>query len=105
MNEVASVTRRIIEGLLTGTNVPVNVAKAFEGGSKALEEARGKLRKGSNIHLAIGHNVIRAYLGNGDPAKSPRGERASVADGGRKCSRCRVRSARPSSPSPTSLRP
>jgi hypothetical protein len=30
MNEVAAVTRRLIEGLLEGTNVPSSVAKSFE---------------------------------------------------------------------------
>ena len=44
LNEVAAVTRRLIEGLMdTGTIVPVSVLKAFESKS-AIEKARTKLR-------------------------------------------------------------
>jgi ParB family chromosome partitioning protein len=75
MNEVAAVTRRLIEGLLkTGTIIPVSVAGAFES-KAAIEMARGKLRNDSNTHLLLGHNVIRAYLGQGNKDRSPRSER------------------------------
>jgi hypothetical protein len=74
MNEVAAVTRRLIDGLLDGTIVPPRVAAAFEG-KKMLDEARGRLRKSSNVHMALSHNVIRRYLGRGNPDRSHRGER------------------------------
>jgi len=76
MNEVAAVTRRIIEGLLTtGTNVPVVVTKAFDGGSTKIKDTISKLRNGTDVHLAIGHNVIRRYLGQGNTDRAHRGER------------------------------
>jgi ParB-like chromosome segregation protein Spo0J len=74
LNETVAVTRRLIDGLFDGTIVPPNVAKAFE--SKAgMERARSKLRNGTDAHLALGHNVIRAYLGQGNPDRAHRGER------------------------------
>ena len=74
MNEVAAVTRRLIEVLLTGTIVPVNCGKAFESKS-ATDKAIGKLRNGIDVHLAIGHNVIARYLGQGHTERSHRSER------------------------------
>jgi ParB-like chromosome segregation protein Spo0J len=75
INEVAAVTRRLIEGLLAdGTIVPPVVKAAFEDRG-ALDRAKGKLRNGADVHLAIGHNVIARYLGQGDIKKSLRGER------------------------------
>jgi len=66
MNEVAAVTRRLIEGLLSEPdNCPVQIAKAFAN-KAAIEMARGKLRNGEDTHLTLGHNVIRAYLGQGN---------------------------------------
>src|SRR5262245_9678865 len=73
MNEVAAVTRRLVEGLLDGTIVPPSIASAFQS-KKTLDEARGRLR-GSSANMALGHNVIRAYLGQGNPERSHRGER------------------------------
>lgn len=75
LNEVAAVTRRLIEGLLSGgTIVPPAVKTAFED-KGAMDRAVGKLRNGTDPHLALGHNVIRAYLGEGDPDRAHRGER------------------------------
>src|SRR5262245_43771255 len=75
LNEVAAVTRRLIEGLLQpGTIVP-GCLKAFEN-KLAAEKAASNLRKGTSVHVAFGHNVIRAYLGQGNPANALRGERA-----------------------------
>lgn len=75
MNEVAAITRRLIEGLLEGTIVPSSVAKAFEN-KHAIEVAQKRLRSASAERLPTGHNVIRAYLGQGNPDKSHRPERA-----------------------------
>jgi ParB-like chromosome segregation protein Spo0J len=75
MNEVAAITRRLIEGLMeTGTIVPVSVAKAFAN-KAAIEMARGKLRNGKDTHLTLGHNVIRTYLGQGNADRSHRADR------------------------------
>jgi hypothetical protein len=76
LNEVAAVTQRLIEGLLsgTGTNVPVPVAKAFENKTAVLA-AIGKLRNGRDAHLTLGHNVIARYLGEGNAERSNRKER------------------------------
>jgi ParB/Sulfiredoxin domain len=71
MNEVAAATRRVIEGLVTfdrDTTCPTQIRRAFEN-KTAMDQARGKLR-GNAPHLAFGHNVLRAYLGE------HRGERA-----------------------------
>jgi ParB-like chromosome segregation protein Spo0J len=75
-NEVAAVTRRIIEGLLAagGTIVPPAVKAAFED-KGAMDRATGKLRNGTDVHLALGHGAIARYLGEGDPKKALRGER------------------------------
>jgi hypothetical protein len=73
MSEVVAATRRLIEGL-TGTIVPVSVAKAFESKS-AVAKATGKLRNGRDVHLALGHNVIRRYLGQGNAGDCTRSER------------------------------
>jgi ParB/Sulfiredoxin domain len=77
MNEVAAVTRRLIEGLLTANEDLDNcqgVAKAFEN-KTAFKQARAKLRTGTNTHLVLGIPVIRTYLGQGNPERSHRGER------------------------------
>jgi hypothetical protein len=64
-----------VEGLLeTGTIVPVSITKAFESKS-AIDKARSKLRNGVDTHLTLGHNVIRAYLGQDNAERSHRGER------------------------------
>jgi hypothetical protein len=70
MNEVAAATRRVIEGLVTfdRDNCPTQIRQAFEN-KTAMDQARGRLR-GNSPHLAFGHNVIHAYLGE------HRGERA-----------------------------
>jgi hypothetical protein len=76
MNEVAAVTRRLIAGL-GGTIVPPSIEKAF-GGKHGVETARGALRKrfaNPDAQLPASHNVIRAYLGDGKPERSHRGER------------------------------
>ena len=77
INEVAAVTRRIIEGLLgsAGTIVPAPVRKAFET-ELAMKQAAGKLRTGTDVHIALGHATISRYLGEGDPEESRRGVRA-----------------------------
>lgn len=74
LNEVEAVTRRLIEGLLGGTIVPPEVKRAFED-KGAIDRACGRLRRGTDVHIALGHNVIRAYLGKGDPKNAKRGER------------------------------
>jgi hypothetical protein len=74
MNEVAAVTRRLIEGLLRGGTIVPPVAKAFES-NLAIEAARGKLRRGTDVHIALGHGIIRRYLGQGDIDESHRAER------------------------------
>jgi ParB-like chromosome segregation protein Spo0J len=80
LNEVAAITRRLIEGLTesqAGTIVPASVSKAFEN-KRAIEVAQAKLQKrltNPNAELPIGHVVIRAYLGQGKPDRSHRGER------------------------------
>src|SRR5262245_5586032 len=74
MNEVAAITRRLIEGLLgPPDNCPEVIIKLFRG--KGLDQARGTVRNGNNIHRALGGDVIRAYLGQGNPERSHRGER------------------------------
>jgi hypothetical protein len=79
INEVAAVTRRLIGGLFGGTIVPANIAKVFE--SKAgMDRARNKLRNGTDAHVAIGHPVIRAYLGQGNPKRSCRAQHRIDAD-------------------------
>jgi hypothetical protein len=75
INEVAAVTRRLIEGLAAGsTNVPPAIKAAFED-KGALDRAAGKLRNGTDIHLALGYVTIRRYFGEGNPQKAHRGER------------------------------
>ena len=75
LNEVSAVTRRLIDGLLSSTNVEVeSVKQAFES-KNAIDKAIGKLRNGTDVHLAIGENVIARYLGQGDPERSHRGKR------------------------------
>src|SRR6516165_3729095 len=77
INEVAAVTRRLIEGLLegqAGTIVPPSVGGAFEN-KHAMEIAQGKLKKrlaDPNADPPLGHGVIRAYLGQGNPERSHR---------------------------------
>jgi ParB-like chromosome segregation protein Spo0J len=81
MNEVAAVTRRLMEGLLEaqtlGTIVPRGIKNAFEG--NALATAQGRLNtrrvKGEG-EIPIGHHTIRTYLGQGNPDNSHRPERA-----------------------------
>jgi hypothetical protein len=71
-HEVMAVTRRLIEGLLeTRDNCPVSIAKAFES-QMAVKAARTKLRTGNNPHRTLGHNIIRAYLGQGKPNHTQR---------------------------------
>jgi hypothetical protein len=74
MNEVAAVTRRLVGGLAEGTIVPPAVKRAFED-KGAIDRAIGKLRNGTDVHLAIGHYAIRRYLGHGNPDNAQRGER------------------------------
>lgn len=80
INEVAAVTRRLIEGLLegrSGTIVPDPVRKAFDD-KHAINTAQGKLEKrltNPDADLPIGHVVIRTYLGQGNPERSHRAER------------------------------
>jgi len=76
MNEVAAVTRRLIQGLMdsTGRILPVPVAKAFET-KHSIEIAKGRLAKrqvDSDADIPIGHYAIRRYLGKGNPADSHR---------------------------------
>ncbi len=84
INEVASVTRRLVDGLLAGTIVPSNIAKAFESES-SIERTRSKLRMQftepdkADIHLALGHGVIGRYLGQGDPQSGQRAANAKFA--------------------------
>lgn len=73
MNEVAAVTRRLIEGILTSGTIVPDVARAFES-KLAIDSARGKVRNG-NAHMALGQGVIRAYLGDGNSSSARRGER------------------------------
>jgi len=75
MNEVAAVTRRLIDGLLGRLdNCPIAVAKAFEN-KVGIEQARTKLRNGTDVHLAFSHPTIRRYLGQGNAKRSYRSER------------------------------
>lgn len=80
LNEVAAVTRRLIDGLLDDhrdSTVPVPVAKAFET-KGSLETARGKLRTritNPDADVPISYHPIRRYLGDGNPERSHRGER------------------------------
>lgn len=74
INEVGAVTRRLIEGLLEGTNVPSSVIKAFEN-RHAIEVAQKRLRSDRAERMPIGHVVIRTYLGQGNPKNALRGER------------------------------
>jgi ParB-like nuclease domain len=74
LNEVAAVTRRLIEGLLgPSDNCPKQIAQLFKG--KGIEQTRGALRVGNNVHRTLGVDVIRAYLGQGKPERAHRGER------------------------------
>jgi hypothetical protein len=64
LNEVAAVTRRLIEGLLgPSDNCPKQIAGLFKG--KGIEQTRGVLRAGNDVHRTLGVDVIRAYLGDG----------------------------------------
>jgi hypothetical protein len=72
MNEVEAVTKRLVSGLRSPTIVG-DVARAFES-KLAIEAARTKIQRGS-AHLALGEMVIRRYLGDGNPDRSPRGAR------------------------------
>jgi hypothetical protein len=80
MIEVAAVPRRVIEGLLkggSGTIVPDPIKRAF-GNKHDLDTAIGKLKKritDPGATVPIGHNTIRAYLGDGKPDRASRGER------------------------------
>jgi hypothetical protein len=75
MNEVAAVTRRLIEGLLgSSDNCPKIIANIFDG-KRGIANAQGTLRKGNNVHRALGVDIIRAYLGQGDPGRAHRAER------------------------------
>jgi hypothetical protein len=73
LNEVAAVTRRLIEGLLGASdNCPKQIRVIQRQG---LEQTRGALRTGNNVHRTLGVDVIRAYLGQGKPERSHRSER------------------------------
>jgi ParB/RepB/Spo0J family partition protein len=74
MNEVAAVTRRLIEGLLRSTTVEPSIAKAFES-KLGIDRTRTKLRNGGDVHLALGEPVIRAYLGQGNAGRAHRSAR------------------------------
>lgn len=77
MSEVVAATRRLIEGVSgteRGDNCPPSVAKAFES-KMAIKATATKLRTGADIHIALGHKVIRRYLGQGNPDNCTRGER------------------------------
>jgi hypothetical protein len=74
MNEVAAVTRRLIEGLVSSDNCPEKIQRLFNG-VKGIKQTRTKLRTGSDVHRTLGVDVIRAYLGQGKPELSPRTER------------------------------
>jgi hypothetical protein len=80
MNEAAAVIRRLIEGLAVepGTIVHRSISCAFEGRS-ALGNAQERLNKrlnNPNADIPIGINTIRMYLGQGDPKRCQRPERA-----------------------------
>lgn len=86
LNEVAAVTRRLIEGLFAPTIVGANIiTKVFESKS-SIERTRSKLRAGTDVHLAIGYETIRRYLGQGNAERSLRGERQIREAGGRRWS-------------------
>src|SRR5262245_60491395 len=74
INEVAAVTRRLIDGLLSPDNCPEKISRLFNG-DKGIKQTRTKLRTGSDVHRTLGVDVIRAYLGQGNPERSQRGER------------------------------
>jgi hypothetical protein len=79
MNEVAAVTRRVIEGLLSNHGDLDNcqgVARAFKNNRTAIKQAYSKLRNGSDSHLVLGIPVIRAYLG---PHRGERPIREAIA--------------------------
>jgi hypothetical protein len=57
---------------MDGPTLPI-ISRLFEG-QHGLEQARDRIRKG-NAHIAIGHNVIRTYLGQGNADRSHRGDR------------------------------
>ena len=83
MNEVMAVTNRLIGGLLeTPDNCPVSLGQAFES-NLAMKAAVGKLRNGTNVHRALGHNVIRRYLGQGRAERLPRSTAALVSGASR----------------------
>jgi ParB/RepB/Spo0J family partition protein len=75
LNEIAAVTKRLAESLLTDGAIPAPVSKAF-GSIAAIEKARTALRSGRNAHMVLNANTIRAYLGQGDPERAHRPERA-----------------------------
>jgi hypothetical protein len=69
MNEVAAVTRRLIEGLLSEPdNCPVQIAKAFDG-KKGIDQTRARLK---DIR-AQRSRILEATLTNGEisPSDSP----------------------------------
>src|SRR5262245_9749248 len=74
MNEVAAVTRRLLEGIMSDGEVsPPEVIKAFED-RQALLRARGRIRRSADVHIVLGRRVIRRYLGQGDEEKSQRSD-------------------------------
>jgi hypothetical protein len=75
LNEVAAITRRLANGILGDDEPLPSIAKAF-GNKGEIEKARKKLRSGSNAHMAINADAIRAYLGHGNPDRAHRPERA-----------------------------
>jgi ParB/RepB/Spo0J family partition protein len=78
MNEVAAVTRRLIEGLLEAGSSTIVHKQAYES-KLAVEQAIGKLKRrlvDPDAIIPIGINVITRYLGQGDPERSHRGERS-----------------------------
>jgi ParB-like chromosome segregation protein Spo0J len=81
LNEVQAVIRRLIEGLLQTDDIreiPPTIVKAFES-QRSLDIARGRLKKrlsdpDIDTRAAIGQNIIRRYLSQGDPNKARRAE-------------------------------
>jgi hypothetical protein len=80
MNEVAAITKRLIEGLMEwgggnlGRILPKSIEYAFEG-KRGAETAYGILRARiikPNARLPIGYHTIQNYLGQGDPTLAHR---------------------------------
>ena len=75
LNEIAAVTRRMANLLLSGDDLAPfgarcpHFAVAFES-QKSFEVARGQLEHGD----AVGRRIIMRYFGEGDEKKCPRSE-------------------------------